>query len=106
MKNSLQNTRGSRSSLTATCINIMARFVQVARHEEGIELHLQDSHILQKISGIAAHTNNRRLQMLHTRLLEELDKKTQATASKATNTAQVKRTQFADKFKGWTKALR
>ena len=60
--------------LSATCLNIMAKFVNLARQKEHIDLHLQDKQILSKIEQIASSTNNPQLRLLYDRLIQEMDK--------------------------------
>ena len=57
---------------SAKCINIMARFVQVARHDEGEDIHLQDKDLLNHIDQICTSTENQQLVLLRQRLFEEL----------------------------------
>jgi len=73
MKTSEEIARFQGKPFSATCINIMAKFVQVARHEEGEDIHLQDKNILEHISEIGHTTDNQHLILLHKRLFEELD---------------------------------
>ena len=61
-----------RPTYNAVTINLMAKFVQISRKSEGVELHLQDRNILHKISVVAQQTSNRQLKLLHQRLVEEL----------------------------------
>lgn len=51
----------------------MAKFVQVARHIEGEEIHLQDKDVLQHIATIGEKTQNKHLSLLYRRLFEELE---------------------------------
>ncbi len=64
----------------ATCINLIARFVQVARHEEMQKIHLQDKNVLAKVSEVAKASDNKHLALLYQRLDEELEN---LTAKKA-----------------------
>ncbi len=97
--------------LSATCINVMARYVQVARREEGIDLHLQDRNILNKISKISEHTNNKRLKLLHQRLLDEVNSHGNTDAvgalTKNTEPAVAKRNVLlSDRLRNWANRTR
>lgn len=70
--------------LTATCINIMARFVQVSRQSGEQNLQLHDKEIITKINEIAQNTSNKQLQILHKRLCDELENQNVASVSHAT----------------------
>lgn len=72
METSKEIARFQNKPYSATCINIMARFVQIARHEEGEKIHLQDKNILSHISQIGQTTDNQHLRLLYQRLFEEL----------------------------------
>ena len=73
MANGTQVSRFKNKVLSATCINIMAKFVQVARHIEGEEIHLQDKDVLEHIATIGEQTQNKHLSLLYRRLFEELE---------------------------------
>ena len=73
MENGMKVGRFKNKVLSATCINIMAKFVQVARHIEGEEIHLQDKDVLEHIAIIGEKTQNKHLSLLYRRLFEELE---------------------------------
>ncbi len=60
----------------ATRINMMARFIQIARLDGESDLHLQDKNIVRKITSVAEHTQNPQLKILHERLQAHLKQKT------------------------------
>ncbi len=106
MKNrsSLASYKGK--PLSATCINMMARFVQVARQQEGKAVHLQDKNILTKISDIAAQTDNQQLLMLHQRLCDELQIVQSARLNTNNIQGVVHKSAVSSKLKDWGRGLK
>ena len=65
----------------------MAKFVQVARHIEGEEIHLQDKDVLEHIAIIGEKTQNKHLSLLYKRLFEELEASEEVVSKTATKSS-------------------
>lgn len=90
--------------MNATCINLVARFVQIARHEGELGLRLNDTDIVKKISNIADRTDNRQLKILHNRLQEELTK--HEPAEPLIDEKHEEKSDLKSRFREWTQGFR
>ncbi|GAA6139111.1 hypothetical protein NBRC116583_28580 [Arenicella sp. 4NH20-0111] len=88
--------------LDAVSLNLIARFVRIARQNGDRDIHLQDDDILKKVSIIAHQSHDRRLRTIYVRLLQEMYPE-QSTETKNQATGFLRG--MGDKFKGWTKIL-
>lgn len=90
----------------ATCINIMARFVQIARLSGESNLRLQDKNIVDKITLIAERTENPQLKILHKRLQEKLRQTAERTNNKQRIDAIELKSDVRSKFAEWTQIFK